>query len=78
MELSNSKLFGMIRLIFIFFSINYQVAFAFNVGPLVTNLDSEIGFISKMVSNESQSRKAYQIKVYEIEKPGKDEKTDKK
>ncbi|ARO98816.1 hypothetical protein K08M3_18790 [Vibrio alginolyticus] len=64
----------MIRLIFIFFSINYQVAFAFNVGPLVTNLDSEIGFISKMVSNESQSRKAYQIKVYEIEKPGKDEK----
>ncbi|WP_154116573.1 fimbria/pilus periplasmic chaperone [Vibrio cincinnatiensis] len=49
-------------------------SFGIDIGALTYSLDHDKGFVTKEVFNNSESRKIYTITVYEINRPGKEEK----
>lgn len=44
-----------------------------DIGPMTFNLDSNLGFVNKTVTNNSPNRNIYTLNVYEINRPGSDE-----
>lgn len=44
-----------------------------DIGPMTFGLDSNVGFATKVVTNNSSIRNIYTLKVYEIDQPGRSE-----
>ncbi|HIF9112519.1 TPA: hypothetical protein ACX6O7_001273 [Photobacterium damselae] len=61
------------RIIALFFILNTVYCYSIDIGSLTFKLDSNEGFITKKVLNNTKDSQIYTIDIYEVEKPVKDE-----